>query len=37
MIVVRKGKRLQIRPRVGMGGHNNTKHNPVFRGMVRAG
>jgi small subunit ribosomal protein S2 len=28
-------KRPQIRSRVGVGGHNNTKFNPVFRGMVR--
>jgi hypothetical protein len=27
-------ERLQICPRVRAGGHNNTKLNPVFRGMV---
>jgi hypothetical protein len=26
---------LNILHRVGAGGHNNTKVNPVFRGMVR--
>jgi len=26
---------LNIRRRVGAGGHNNTEMNPVFRGMVR--
>jgi small subunit ribosomal protein S2 len=29
-----KGQRPQIRSRVGVGGHNNTQCNPVFRGMV---
>jgi hypothetical protein len=28
---------LNILHRVGAGGHNNTKVNPVFRGMVRFG
>src|SRR5277367_6692176 len=28
-------KRPRFRSRVGAGGHNNTKRNPVFRGMIR--
>jgi|SRR5665213_850249 len=35
-VVAPRGKRLQICPRVGTGGHNNTQLNPVFRGMVFA-